>query len=218
MGDLEQVPAWFGAAVIGAVLAALGFVGRLISTTLIDARNARADRNARLAKLDGLLSASFAVFASQNLQVQRLSSLLAERTGGRVERGYERQFQDAFDSMTDEEREMHAVIRGTTINGMKPLNDALLSWVQAESYFRTGGTVSRRELARGLLELEVHLLVWTAKYHAWIPDRPDHCLVYLADESEHGPPFPTWLQGLVAEMAGTAWRNDEPGVYYKPQR
>jgi hypothetical protein len=49
------------------------------------------------------------------------------------------------------------------------------------------------KLAELLNQLDAHLVLWLAKYESWIPNRPDHALVYLADEQLHGLGFP---QGL----------------------
>jgi len=45
--------------------------------------------------------------------------------------------------------------------------------------------------------LQAHLLLWLAKYEIWIPASPEHALVYLADEKEHGVGFPRGLDELV---------------------
>ena len=33
-------------------------------------------------------------------------------------------------------------------------------------------------------------MLWHAKYEAWIPNHPEHALVYMADEKHHGLGFP----------------------------
>jgi len=53
-----------------------------------------------------------------------------------------------------------------------------------------------------LAELEPHLLMWLAKYAAWIPDSPAHALVYLADEEDHGVPFPKGIERVIEESLG----------------
>src|SRR5712691_2980458 len=52
--------------------------------------------------------------------------------------------------------------------------------------------------------LEAHLLMWIAKYSAWIPDTPAHALVYLADEEAHGVPFPSGIERTIEQALGVA--------------
>ena len=40
------------------------------------------------------------------------------------------------------------------------------------------------QLAGQLNELATHLLLWLARYEAWIPDNPSHSLIYVT-ESPH---------------------------------
>ena len=48
----------------------------------------------------------------------------------------------------------------------------------------------RRTLSLGFGQLEIHLLLWRAKFEYWIPNNPEHCVVYMADEKKHGLGFP----------------------------
>lgn len=105
--------------------------------------------------------------------------------------------------MTASERDLHELIRSTTIHGIRPLNEALLAWLGADTTYRTSHEsrrFHRRALAAALGDLEAHLRIWHAKYATWIPDRPEHALVYLADELQHGPGFPPDLEALVARV------------------
>jgi hypothetical protein len=65
-------------------------------------------------------------------------------------------------------------------------------WLRSDDLFRTKVVEIERknQLAENLSALEIHLLLWQAKYEYWIPDHPEHALVYMADESEHGLGFP----------------------------
>lgn len=56
------------------------------------------------------------------------------------------------------------------------------------------------ELSELLNQLDAHLLLWLAKYEGWIPNRPDHALVYLADEEEHGLGFPNGIEETLAAV------------------
>ncbi len=54
--------------------------------------------------------------------------------------------------------------------------------------------------------LEAHLLLWLAKYRIWIPDHPEHALVYMADEEKLGTAFPYGIEGKIrALLRGERW-------------
>jgi len=121
--------------------------------------------------------------------------------------GYERLFTAAFPSMTDGERELHAIIRTITVNTLRPLNESLLKRLREDTYFkaRTWGSGPSFLVARRLADLEAHLLLWHAKYAIWIPDNPAHSLVYLADEEEHGVGFPAGIERDVEQLLKARW-------------
>jgi hypothetical protein len=106
--------------------------------------------------------------------------------------------------MNEAERQLHAVVRGYTVNGLKPLNEAMATWLKADTEFKLAA--SRRpsavSLARHLAKLEPHPLMWLAKYAVWIPDSPAHALVYLSDEENHGVPFPKGIERAIEESLG----------------
>jgi hypothetical protein len=95
------------------------------------------------------------------------------------------------------ERELHDIIRTITINTLRPTNQALLTWVQQDVVFKGRRRGADRQFAKKLSDLEAHVLLWHAKYEAWIPQKPEHALVYLADEQSHGLGFPTGLDEMV---------------------
>jgi len=106
--------------------------------------------------------------------------------------------------MTDEERQLHLLIRTMTVHTFRPLNQSLLEWLRADRYFRAVSPSDRRlgGLALVLAQLEAHLVLWVAKYEAWIPQHPEHALVFLADEERHGVGFP---KGRDEHSGGIAW-------------
>jgi hypothetical protein len=123
------------------------------------------------------------------------------------EHGYDRLFALAYPHMTAEERELHELVRAITEHTLKPLNDSLLAWLGEDTYFkaRTWGSGLHASLAADLADLEVHLLLWMAKYEVWIPGAPENALVYLADEQDHGVGFPGELQELVERALKRWW-------------
>jgi|SRR5215469_9254368 len=106
--------------------------------------------------------------------------------------------------MLSEELRLHTIIRAYTIYAFKPLNEDLLQWLRTDVHFR-GLSPSDHEygaLVVYLRKLQAHLLLWHAKYEAWIPSDPAHCLVYLDDEEKHGLRFPQGGPVLVAALLG----------------
>jgi hypothetical protein len=87
----------------------------------------------------------------------------------------------------------------------------MLEWLRSDTHYRIplGKKGPDAELAVFLERLEAHLLLWMAKYHAWIEDRPEHALVYLADEQEHGLGFP---QGIEEAIDAVLVRHGKEGV------
>lgn len=111
-------------------------------------------------------------------------------------------FAAAHKDMTPSERELFNVVRAITIHTFQPLNEAILTWLRSDTEFRVRSPDKslRGKLAAHLQKLEAHLLLWNAKYRIWIPDHPEHALVYLADEERHGIGFPKHGAELVERI------------------
>jgi hypothetical protein len=204
--DLTSVPEWLGAAVLAAALAAVGFVGKHIIEWVSSVLAMRRARRAQLLNLLCLLRGSAALYGVQTELRDRLFDALSTRDPqvSQTKGGYEAAFSVAFQGMTDDERDIHALVRGYTINGLKPLNEAALDWLRRDVEFKfpRKGSNAYRELSQKLLALESHLLMWLAKYAVWIPDAPCHALVYLADEEKHGVAFPTGIEATIEGILG----------------
>lgn len=186
---------------VPALVAALGYVGKQIMESLREWRTERDQRRARLHQLGALLQASSAAFLVQRTQVgqlaHRLSAKHEDEPGAGV--GYERLFSRLYEQFDSDEKDLHGVIRAYTEHGLRPLNEAMLAWLRQDADHRTtdGKSGKKLELAKLLNQLDAHLLLWLAKYEAWIPNRPDHALVYLADEEKHGLGFPHGIEDAV---------------------
>lgn len=204
MADLSAVPDWLGGAVVGVVVAVLGYVGKAIAESLAAASAARRLRKARLAELLALIRAGDAAFLAQQAVRDKLRTAVAAREPSLADLPYDQMFSRAFTSFQPDERELFDVVRAYTVFTFKPLNDALLVWLAADTEFRIApaGDSPRGLLADYLADLEAHLLLWRAKYNAWIPEHPQRALVYLADESKHGTPFPRHGVALVRAALG----------------
>jgi len=187
-----------GTAIVGAVIAALGYVGKLALDGVLDFRKAKRERRSDLVELRSLLRTARTSFIVQNQHAVRLLKMLdgdpETETGG-----YERIFATRYASFSAEQKELHGIIRGMTINALKPTNSQILNWIQRDTYFRGQQKGNRQigSLPECLSNLHTHLLLWIAKYETWIPNNPEHALVYLRDEQEHGPGFPIGIDELV---------------------
>jgi hypothetical protein len=194
MNSLEQVPEWIGTAILGGFLAALGYFGKALSEIVGTALDRRRARRARLAELLALIRAGDAAFETQQAVGGRLAELILKRTPElrAAARTYDHLFSLAYSTLTSEEKELFDIVRAYTVHTFKPLNDSLLRWLAGDVDFRIApsGRSRRAKLAVFLADLEAHLLLWQAKYNAWMPDHPERALVYLADQSKHGLPFP----------------------------
>lgn len=204
MDGIQQIPEWFGGAMIGAVIAALGYVAKLILSWFGDSLAEYRSRKAGLVEFYSLLCATRVAFKYQAEIRNRLHDLLKARDEALVSSGagYERDFSDAYPSMTEDERELHALIRAYTVYALYPLNREALQWLKNDTFYksREGEWKSGKSLRDLLTELEGHLLLWIAKYEMWIPDEPSHALVYLADENKHGLGFPNKIDARIKEV------------------
>jgi hypothetical protein len=191
-------------ALIAALLAAIGFVAKEIVASVREWRAQDAKRRALLFQLQALLEATRAGFLVQSELRNRLSAELRARLpgDGAGDTGYERLFTHLYDRMSAEERDLHGLIRAYTEHILQPLNAATRAWLEADAEYRLsrGKHGVEATLCQQLNTLDAHLLLWLAKYEMWIPHRPEHALVYLADEEEHGVPFPTGIEATLAEV------------------
>jgi len=203
---LENLPEWIGTALLGAVIAAIGFVGKLLYELWSDLRQAQAKRLAMIIDLSALFTASHVLFLVQNGWARRLMQLLRRNHPGDIDdgEGFEAAFAKLYDKFSPEEAALHGRIRDWTVHGLRPVNEAMLAWLENDTLFRTtyiqAKDQKKRQLAEKLIELHAHLLLWRYKYDAWIPSDPKHALVYLADEAAHGVGFPVGLDALLRDV------------------
>jgi len=188
----------------GAVLAALGYVGKEVVQAVKQWRTEAELRRVRLHQLQALLQASRTAFVVQRAQADRLANRLRSRPREELpdKGGFERLFAHCYPRFDAEEKDLHRVIRAYTEYALRPLNEAMRTWLQNDVDHRVthGKSGHAAELSERLNQLDAHLLLWLAKYEAWIPNQPDHALVYLADEEEHGLGFPTGIEDTLAQV------------------
>jgi hypothetical protein len=200
-GSGEQIPhESIIAAVIAIVATALGYVVKNVYEAV---KKERAESRARLASLQqlaSLLRSQLLLYRAQlNLRRNLLEQLSAKNRITGVDQGVEETFSKAYPTFDTEDLELHSIIRGLTKSGLAPVNAALSLWLEKDTEFKTG-TIDcslRDVLAEHLRTLDVHLIMWRAKYNDWIPDFPNHALVYLHDEKEHGIGFPRGIEATV---------------------
>ena len=192
-------------AVVGAALAALGYVAKLIVAEWNQARIARNARRTSLIRLQALLRAAKTAFDVQAKLRDQLFEELRLRQPSKVPHGlaiegYEQLFTELFPVFSDEQRELHLVIRAYTEHALRPVNEGLLRWLREDTDHRTPrprAGPDENELAVKLNQLDTHLMLWLAKFSAWIPDHPEHALNYTNDEKRHGAAFPTGIDGVL---------------------
>ena len=181
-------------ALITAFLAGLGYIVKSIFDWYQNRRKERARTIGQLQRLQSLLNAARATFEIQQEQVLRLRGLLEKNHPNEFKNGsgYEETMTGLFSEFNPEERESHSIIRAYTQYSLRKVNLEITDWLKADELFKTGVVKStrRKELADNLFALEMHLLLWHAKYEAWIPNQIEHALVYMNDEKEHGLGFP----------------------------
>ena len=194
---------WTHAPIIGAIVAALGFVGKLLVDQFMEWRKTVRARQASLVRLQSLLLASQRVFF---LQTKARNALCAEfeATDPSLARlPFDEVLARGYASATENQKMAHGLIRQYTISAVRPLNRAMSDWLAADDYYKLGThTGDLKALSLSLRTLDAHLILWQAKYDHWIPDRPERALVYMADENEHGAGFPTGIEDLVGRLAG----------------
>jgi hypothetical protein len=189
----------------GALIAGMGYVAKLLLREWFAWRRRRERKHAQLLQLSSLLKATAYAYSEQVRQREKLYGLLSAKnpvaTNALGADGYEQLFSTLFKTFVPEELELHTLVRGLTIHALRPSNLAMSKWLALDTAFRTHRGEGRRgQLAAQLNVLANHLLSWNAKYEMWIPNNPEHALVYLADEKAHGVGFPNGIEDVVNEV------------------
>lgn len=218
---MPHVPEGVEAALFGAVIAAVGYVGKLLIETGVKWNANRLARRARLVDLLSLLLASKKAFEIQNELVFRLCEKI--RSGHpAIDGPYDEVLAQGYPLLDEQQKLEHGLIRHYTTDCIHPLNLQTVDWLSKDDHFKgRGRTRAQRELSGKLQALFAHLMLWRAKYDFWIPNRPERAIVYLEDENRHGIGFPTGIEELIARAAGgmtihASDRMKEPGEAMSP--
>jgi hypothetical protein len=205
---------WLWGAIAGTVLTAAGFLfNRLVLRPREERQQFRKHEEDALRELAFLLSMSKDAFVNQNFKARRLLHLVQQNhplivlkdEGGRS-LGYDEIFHRAYNDFSQPEKELFDLIRGSTQSSLHDANYKMLAWIHKNPQFlqKDGGSEPRRQFAKYLERLQIHLTQWSDKYAGWILENKTRSLVYLGDEKAHGEEFPheidVALQNVLREM------------------
>jgi len=205
MEHFLQTPEWFGAAVVGAIIASLGYLAKVLIELGQQSLQRTRTKRASLIQLRSLLRATKVAFKIQNANARKLVESIRSNVEDQTDKGLEMAISNSFADMDRDQKELHSIIRGVTIFALCPTNRSILDWLKADTYYKA----RHDELAEKLSVLEAHIILWLAKYESWIPSTPEHALVYLDDEKKHGLGFPPRLDELVDRLTGYKWKEEE---------
>jgi hypothetical protein len=202
------LPDWVGPLLLGAVIAAISYVAKLIIELLRDwyqaVRQAKEARLTQLVRLRSLLREAKMSFKAQNEKAKMLLNMVQanHQNAFQLKSGYEYIFSTIYPDFTTDERELHEIIRSYTVYALRPTNQLLTEWLNNDTFFKAQYMKKSilGDFAKNLLDLDTHLLMWNAKYDGWIPNKPEHALIYLADEERYGPGFPHDIDDLVDKI------------------
>jgi hypothetical protein len=199
-----NLPVEIEVSLITATLAVAGYVGKSAVDWLQERRKKRVGIIAQLQNLEWLLKGSGALFDLQQKKANELIELLEENYKEQLREGvgYEGKMTRCYPLFNDKERVLHGIIRAYTEHSMRTVNLAVSDWLKSDTNFKTEAVPSaqQKDLAEKLFALEIHLMMWHAKYAFWIPNHPEHALVYMGDEAEHGLGFPQGLDEVVSDV------------------
>lgn len=200
----EVQPIWLYTILVTAIVAMLGYLSKLVIDWINKLRTDSRLRKSKLIELHSLLLASSVAFNEQCRHRDKLYNDLGQQYPEVLKEteGYDQFFSDVYDRMNKAEKEIHLLIRAITENTLRPLNKLILCWLQTDIYFKSKiwSKSNLFELSKKLRTLEAHLYLWEAKFLIWIPDKPEHSLVFLADEKNHGIGYPKGIEVIVEQI------------------
>lgn len=199
------LPPWFQSAILTALIAFIGYFAKSILTWLNGHRLDARGRKTKLIELYSLLRATRSAYLQQCKNRDSLYEVLSKKYSdlSSLTIGYDEFFSKLFEEMNSQEKETHSIIRAFTEYTLQPLNENILKWLQSDTFFKSRNWSKNKQLcklAHQLMQLEAHLYLWQAKFSVWIPDHPEHSLVYLADEKDQGISFPAEVDELVGHL------------------
>ncbi|MDL1866710.1 hypothetical protein FBR06_05560 [Betaproteobacteria bacterium PRO4] len=193
-----SIPDWFGEALVGAIFAVIGYLVKSLIDYCVKKNAQKETKKENLKKLSGLLHESKTLFDAQNSMARRLLRRISERFGEQTKKGYEANFYYFYDQLADEEKDLHKIIRGVTLNSLCRVNKEMKQWLESDLIFKTNssGLANSDEVSEKLKILEIHLNLWLSKFDMWMEDEK-HALVYMNDEHQHGTEFPIGIESVI---------------------
>jgi tetratricopeptide (TPR) repeat protein len=198
-----QTPNWLGNAVLGAILASIGYIITQIIEWWFRVQDEQKIRKAQLSKLYSLLLAGNYAFNIQNRTALELYGKLEGKENEEIKKkkGFDGVFAANYPFVKiaeNEGYEKYEKIRSITENTIMPLNKDLQNWLKEDNYFRGqwNNLGIYCKLAAELEILEAHLRLWNAKYESLMSENR-HSIVYLDDETTFGVAFPQHLAETV---------------------
>lgn len=176
MGGMS-IPDWFGEALVGAIFAVIGYLVKSLIDYCVKKNAQKETKKENLKKLSGLLHESKTLFDAQNSMARRLLRRISERFGEQTKKGYEANFYYFYDQLADEEKDLHKIIRGVTLNSLCRVNKEMKQWLESDLIFKTNssGLANSDEVSEKLkiLGCVLNQVNQTIAQASWTNDRKD---------------------------------------------
>jgi len=125
------------------VAAVLGFFGKNLWDWWCKQHESKRQRRLRLEKLERLLNESGNLFRSQRSQAQRLLDSIRRSqpevistVASDFPQSLDQVFSGAFSKFTQEEAQLHAIIRGVTQTALRRVNLDMAEWLKDDDWFK----------------------------------------------------------------------------------
>lgn len=201
--DISTIPDWIGTAIVGVITGIIGYLFKSYLDQRKRNKEKKQEEEQRLLQLRGLFQQTGSLFEDQSKLVRRLWVLIGKRVGPNFQTGlgFDEDLYRAYDTFTEEESELHSIIRSTTTNSQRLANERVSEWLTTDNTYKMykEEVPERVELAQKLLKLERHLSLWHDKCKSVLHD-PKRSLVYLGDEKKHGEPFPSGIEDTLDKV------------------
>ena len=149
------MPEWIGGPILAAIIAALGYVANLAVNTWLQWHRSIRERQARLVVLQSLLLASRRVFELQAALRDRLCEEFEQKDSKLVGLPYDEMLALGYPAADPHQKLVHGLIRQYTISAMRPLNQSMLEWLAADTYYKVNAHKGRlKDLSLALRTLE----------------------------------------------------------------
>ncbi len=146
------------------------------------------------------LEISQSTFQAQRNVQKKLLGLLKDRLPDWTYASVAEGLQDAYPSMTAQEKRLHHILRGYTKNILYKTNQDTRVLLQGNYTFFS--------LVEGLAYLEKHLLIWLAKFESLFEDDEAVCLIHVGPDE--GVRFPVGIEDRIQAYLADNWIDKAP--------